>query len=325
MGNARYSNLDDLFTDISSALKDRGTRQNTGNWKYANLPITNGMWTAVKYGTSVNRFVAISGFSSNKTVYSSDGINWSSGTLPTAAAWYFLDYGLNKFIAVSASGHIAYSNNGINWTLATAPQATWASIAHSNTKFVALAGDTTMGKGNFSSNIITYSSDGINWTQGTLPESLDWLVIGYVNGKFIVLSTTNKFAYSSDGINWSIGTFNSSWISTWYSMYTGGNKIVAVGSNHVIYSNDGLTWGHVTIPKGPWHAVTYGTNAFMAITSNTNNDSNSVSYAMSSPPAVSAIPDAWEPRASEVCAGMFPVTRSSPVTSSSLMALWAKA
>ena len=66
---------------------------------------------------------------------------WIRSTLPTADGWASVCYGGGKFVAIAIEGSAAYSTDGINWTQSTLPTATdasWWSVCYGNGKFVAI-------------------------------------------------------------------------------------------------------------------------------------------------------------------------------------------
>ena len=74
-----------------------------------------------RHTTSVgdDKFVAISYDGTNRVMYSSDAINWTSTNNGVEANnWEGVTYGDGKFVAVASSGtnRVMYSTDGINWT-----------------------------------------------------------------------------------------------------------------------------------------------------------------------------------------------------------------
>ena len=215
-------------------------------------------WNSVTNGNG--KFVAVAG-SSDKAVYSTDGIIWVETTMPSPYLWQSVTYGNGKFVAVAQdSDKAAYSTDGITWTAATLPSsASWSSVTYGNGKFVAVADGTEA----------AYSTDGINWTAATLPSSASWCSVTNGNGKFVaVAGGSDKAAYSTDGITWTAATLPSS--ASWSSVTYGNGKFVGVAgsSRKAAYSTDGITWTAATLPSSAyWYSVTYGNGKFVAVTS----------------------------------------------------------
>jgi hypothetical protein len=99
------------------------------------------------------------------------------------------------------------------------------------------------------SNKTACSVDGINWIETTLPDGMSFIDAVYADGKFVAINYySDKAAYSEDGINWTITTMPSN--NSWKSITYGGGKFVAVarGYDKVAYSEDGITWKQTTRP-----------------------------------------------------------------------------
>jgi hypothetical protein len=93
----------------------------------------------------------------NSAFYSTDGINWSTTTLPSTAQWGAVVYGNGMFVALGY-GVAAYSYDGTIWQ-AGSPVGLYSyfgDIAYGNGVFV--------GTGN--NDVTCYSTDGINWSYG---------------------------------------------------------------------------------------------------------------------------------------------------------------
>ena len=223
------------------------------------------VWDSICYGNG--KFVAVSGNGSNNFAYSTDGINWTKGTISSISRnWNSICYGNNKFIIVSndtnGGKYFAYSTDGINWTKGTISSTIrkWKSVCYGNGKFVTVA---------YNSNYFAYSTDGINWTEGTISSTnRDWRSVCYGNDKFVTVARdTNYFAYSTDGINWTESTISDT-SRGWQSVCYGNDKFVAVSdSNYFAYSTDGINWTEGTISSiyRDWQSVCYGNDKFVAV------------------------------------------------------------
>ena len=121
------------------------------SWVQGTLPIAG---SAICYGD--NKFIVIN---DSNVAYSTDGITWTTNTLPSNRYWYSICYGNGKFVAVALDNDKAiYSIDGITWTETTLPSTGyWRSVCYGNGKFVAL-GD----------NEVVYSTDGITWNTGEI-------------------------------------------------------------------------------------------------------------------------------------------------------------
>ena len=238
------------------------------SWTTCTMPSSQN-WQSVCYGNG--KFVAIT--SSNIFAYSTDGINWTEGTIPNYI-WRSVCYGNDKFVAVG-DGIAIYSTDGITWTESTLPSnQSWRSVCYGNGKFVTVASN--------GSNLFAYSTDGINWTHGTFPISINTIRFTdtcYGNGKFIAIGTgddpdyiTNLFMYSDDGINWTQGSLPKSII--WSSICYGNDKFVITGYERengitIMYSTDSINWVESNAPSNVSKLciIRYGNGKFIALLS----------------------------------------------------------
>ena len=209
--------------------------------------------------------------------YSTDGIDWTQGNMPSSQDWRSVCYGNGKYVAVAYNSNIiAYSTDGISWTEGNMPSSVtyWWSVYYGKDKYVAVSGNR--------SNIMAYSTDGISWTRGTMPIRSSWYSVCYGNGKYVAVGNTTNMAYSTDGISWTEGTMPSS--KTWYSVCYGKDKFVAVSggtngsdSNIMAYSTDGISWTQGNMPSSTiWYSVCYGDGKYVAVGGNTK-----ITYALS--------------------------------------------
>jgi hypothetical protein len=137
------------------------------------------------------RFVAVAAFD-NKYMTSTDGINWTGGSIGMAAR--ALTYGNGTWVAVGYGDKVATSTDGTNWTVTTlARTSNWSSVAYGNGKFLAVSsGGDPMAKA-------MTSTDGINWDfDGAAP--FHAVVVGFGGGRFVGLQmSTNDRVMYTDG------------------------------------------------------------------------------------------------------------------------------
>ena len=257
-GSGFFRALVEAFTLLATKIIGYATTLTTGGSSY---------YTTTT-GFTGPRFVsAASGSGSNHIVYSADGINWTSSTMPSAQSWRGIVYGDGKFVAIALNtdgyggptNQAAYSADGINWTASTMPSAeSWLRIVYGNGKFFAFASYSTAA---------AYSADGINWTASTMPDSYSDMTYG--NSTFVAIksgSDASKAAYSADGINWTEVTVNSTYLS---SITYGDGKFLAVGHlGSSAFSGDGITWSVTSslasISSGrSWSSIAHGNGRFI--------------------------------------------------------------
>lgn len=168
-------------------------------------------------------------------ISSTDGITWTSRTLPSNSNWKSLAYGNGVFCAIACGGTVAAtSSDGITWTARTLPNSlSWMKVIYANSLFVAIACGT---------NTYATSPDGITWTSRTLPISAYWIDITYGLGYFWAVAPNSAIYKSSDGINWSAVT--APYIGHWSSVTFTGLCVAAVcnKSGKTMLTYDGTTW-----------------------------------------------------------------------------------
>ena len=121
-------------TLTQTAYSTDGTTWSTGSYI--------GGCEAITFGSG--KFVAIDGTSSTSSFISTDGINWTPGTLPGAAAsWKTVTYGGGIFLATATgSSRAATSDDGIHWTSQTLTSSTdWSAGAYGSGNFIIIAGN----------------------------------------------------------------------------------------------------------------------------------------------------------------------------------------
>ena len=255
-------------------------------------------------------FVAVRhSFGSNGAATSTDGITWTTGTLPSSGSWKSVTYGNNTFFAVgNGTTTAATSTNGLTWTTRTMPaSAQWRSVTFANNTFVAVASGSTTA---------ATSTNGITWTLRTLPGSHSWNSVTYGNNTFVAVATQFQeydpyAATSTDGITWTARTLPGEF-RAWKSVTYGNNTFVAVPMGNTssygptttaASSTDGITWTTRTLSSSAyWSSVTYGNNTFVAVAAYL------ASYASSSTAATSTDGITWTTRTLPSNANWYSVT-----------------
>ena len=225
----------------------------------------------INSGLVSNVFVAIA-YTSTTAASSTDGITWTTRTMPSAQNWLSVTYGNGTFVAIaySSTTTAASSTDGITWTTRTMPSVSlWHSVTYGNGTFVAIA---------YGSTTAASSTDGITWTTRTLPLAPLWQSVTYGNGTFVAIAyATTTAATSTDGITWTTRTLSSAvnWISATY----GNGTFVAVASNTTTVaasSTDGITWTTRTLPSSAqWYSAAYGNGTFVVISTNSTTAASS--------------------------------------------------
>lgn len=108
-----------------------------------------------------------------------------------------------------------------------------------------------------------------------LPTSSTWNVIGYGDGKFVIMADGNgsgssTAAYSLDGESWSSAPLPTT--STWSSVAYGDGKFIVVSTSGVgLSSTDAITWTTVSgLPVLDYTSIVYENQVWIAVASGTD-------------------------------------------------------
>jgi hypothetical protein len=180
-GNGLFVAVTNTFSDNQQIL----TSPDGINWTIRTSQITGPFfqWQSVCYGNGL--FVACG--VASKAMYSSNGIDWTIITTPTAFNWQSVCYGNGLFVAVSFGGNgIITSPDGINWTIQSIPAVLqFASVCYGQGLFVTVAYNSAS-----TPQRVMTSPDGINWTLRTTPADNQFISVCYGNGLFVAVATS---------------------------------------------------------------------------------------------------------------------------------------
>ena len=246
-----YHYGDNVMVDTTynnkSGYKEEKWQSNT----YSNFSPSDNIVKDVLYFN--DKFITLA--TTNIYMYSTDGINWTEGTLPgmVGSSNTRLSSGNNKcFISVvngSRTGFY-YSDDCINWlytNCGTRGSGTYPyRCIYGNNIYVAF-GDS-----------VWYSTNLSSWTKWSNSDVVRFSSGLFVNNKFIIIgnSRTNSFIYySTDGKSWT-ESLNTTEFTSDNNLYYYKNTIYAVNDNSYIgfKSIDGLVWTQYTSTqnRGEW-------------------------------------------------------------------------
>ena len=227
----------------STIIKSKGitipewTIATASNIKPSLIAYGDGMFVAIGRRTGFGPVTYIAG-------YSTDGVTWTTVTLPVTAEWTHLVYGNGMFVAVDSKTNLklVYSTDrGATWNRGTYPSGYSTDLfGYGGGKFII---------GGISANDTYSSTDCITWTDGGGP-SIIMSSLAYGNGMFVGMQygAETKFGYSYNGKSWTTGTMPE---FTCKSMAYGDGMFVAIGKGRgaeALYSADGITWNETSIP-----------------------------------------------------------------------------
>jgi hypothetical protein len=196
------------------------------------LPLTNASWFALRADTTTSY------------EYSTNGLSWSTGTLPSSKAWRVAINNGSRVVVValsSTTGGAAYTTDGTTWTAANFSHS--ASVQQGiwdGTRFLVVTDLTSTGG-------LSYSTDGSTWTG--IDVGNGGYSIGFDgSGTYVVLSATStathRICTSNPTVagNWSDITLPTS--AAWNTVVYGNGIWVAWRNGSASYatSPDGVTW-----------------------------------------------------------------------------------
>lgn len=208
----------------------------TNNGQYS--PMT--QFKAIAYGTG--RWVILGRDSSDRTLTSTDGINWSgNAALPTSAGqtdYRTLTYGSGRWVALNNAGggyystpNGAISTNGINWTSFNLPASiSFKFIQYGNGRFVAIP---------FNGDTFITSTNGSDWSTVNVPINTSWGGITYDGKEWVVIpqSYSNISGLKSyNGLNWSGFSLTDKQQSKYWNNIktsTGTETTVMIGNDYI--------------------------------------------------------------------------------------------
>ena len=257
----------------STIIKSKGitipewTIATTANIKPSLIAYGDGMFVAIGRRTGFGTATYIAG-------YSTDGVTWTTVTLPVTGTWTHLVYGNGMFVAVDSNTDLklVYSTDrGATWNQGTYPSGYSTDLfGYGGGKFII---------GGLSANDTYSSTDCITWTDGGGP-SIIMKRLAYGNGMFVGMfyNRETNFGYSYDGKSWETGTMPEFGCQ---SIAYGDGMFLAIGGENgaeALYSADGITWNETSIPislgqggrAGPndgisFKQIAYGSEKFVTL------------------------------------------------------------
>ncbi len=262
-----YVNELNLFIGVSSRgtsyTKQLAYSSDGFIWNYGFIDNTiSAIFKKVCWSSTLSLLIAIS--NSNKFYKSTDGINWTSVTVPNSTTWNYIIWinELNMFIAVGNSGQVIKSTDGNTWSSITMPSSRnnsyieWS--ASLNLAIIATQSSPTI---YFTSNNgntwieQTMLADGITNINTNMSPIITW--VSQLN-LFMYFGIANSSTYytSIDGLNWNtrstivstsksanIGFYNITRPPIWINKF---NKLYAINPNNnfsrIFESSDGINW-----------------------------------------------------------------------------------
>lgn len=154
--------------------------------------------------------------------YSTDGVEWSSGTLPTSASAESSTFGLGKYFCADTNKNVYYSIDGLTWTLSKTFTFYVKLLRYCSDGYVYAIGGFSAGD---NTNWLWRTNDGVNWTnvsvKHTMASAKDTVDFRYgdVNG-----TKGYYFSMKQNGTN-IVSYFTSFTASATSNLYTGSHQV----------------------------------------------------------------------------------------------------
>lgn len=223
------------------------------NWTYGVVPLTSGL-IDVEWFAPLNKFVVLSQIAANNGLFfSSDGLNWTSGSNVS----YNTAIGASPTLLVNVPGFTAASAppifttpDGVNWTARTNP-------ATAGLNEVQWLGDRWIALGR--SGTVLTSPDGMTWTARTSGVTAALRRAVMVAGTITVVGDDGTILSSTDGgATWIARTSNTTFHLN--DIVWTGAEYVAVGSaGKVVRSTNGVNW---TVQPTPYTQTLFATDPY---------------------------------------------------------------
>ena len=175
-----YGNYAETWVAVS-ANTNRGAISLDNGVTWSSTTLSEGAeWNSVAFGNGKFVAVGLSDSTLTQTMYSIDGVTWSTGSY--IGGCEAVTFGNGRFVAIDGTSSTSafISLDGINWIAATLPgaSASWKTITYGGGLFLTTVTGSTRS---------AVSEDGVHWTEQTLTTSGSWGSGTYGLGKFVVL------------------------------------------------------------------------------------------------------------------------------------------
>jgi hypothetical protein len=244
IAGTQFNSPSGYYTSTSTDAVNWTTR---GNQKSPRGPV---------YGLATDG-TAFIGVGNTSYAVSTDGLTWSSGSLPSDA--FALCYGNSRYMAVGASSTFT-TDGGTSWSTPVTLPATCSAVTYGSSGFVALP--------SASSSSAYLSAAGASWSTVTLPSTDIWRGIASSGSAYVAIRSGSTVAYSNNGTSWSSVTMPAS--RSWRGASYVAGKFWAFAAGYAAYSSDGQNWSSATLPvSSTWAGAAGGASSVLAVSTGT--------------------------------------------------------
>lgn len=173
-----YGNSVNVWVAVSANSSNGAVSLDNGiTWSQTTLP-EGADWNSVAFGNGKFVAVGLSDSTLTQTIYSTDGINWTSGSY--IGGCEAVVFGNGRFVAIDGSTSSFASLDGVNWVEGDLPgnSASWKTITYGGGLFLATVTDST---------VAATSQDGIVWTSRVLTSTGSWKSGSYGSNTFVII------------------------------------------------------------------------------------------------------------------------------------------
>lgn len=168
---------------------------------------------------------------------STDGINWTAGTIGTADDLNGVAFGFGRFHAVSnTNGRVYSSTDGSTWTSVASSTSALRCITFGAGRLVAAG----------AGGAISTSTDGIAWSAVASGTSSSIIGLDFVNGQFIATGVSGTILTSPDGTQWTLRSSGGNLSQLQNTAYGYGVYVIPGQSGTtgraLLVSTNGITW-----------------------------------------------------------------------------------
>lgn len=225
------------------------------SWTLRNVGLTNYWWAAAYCNLAAGKFFIFGSGSAGSSAnyrYSSDGITWTAGTLPTSLNVQSAAASPTRIVINTTAGVAYYSTNGTSWTSTTSVGGGSPFVLWDGTRFWRGDGDSVKR--------VYYSTTGSSWTSIDLSSvaTASYISSMAYDGAGNYMAIHKGFSAPDHYKCSATPTTASNWVSmalpsaaTWGAVAYGAGTWVVLQRNSVNYAystNFGTTWTAATLP-----------------------------------------------------------------------------
>lgn len=180
-----------LYNSITGKVSKSLDHGGTWSEEYS-LPFALASWTK----SNSDMLLATTTSNTSTYYYTTDGVNWTSGTLPASKNWNYVGYAGSKYLAFAADA-IAVSSDGVTWSLSsTTPPIQMRSVAATSDGILVAIPTASSGA---TVSAIRSTNGGSTWTSASFSHAGGGYVGIVCIDDIFTIAPNNMYNYSSGG------------------------------------------------------------------------------------------------------------------------------